>query len=235
MILASTDLWFSSADFWIGTAIGVFGVVVTIFLWRLGVPRAVLYYWIASDAALVSSTAVPGLKVLLNDQEVDSPHLVRLRVRNQSRRDIRSADFDADESLRFAFGVPVLGLLLDSDAADGSPASFIAVGNEVLVRPMLIRRKADLTVDVLTEGEPKLSCDSPLADVTDRLGQPREPFLWSKITGWTVAILISLYVVTFPRGAAGGLDSEITFILSGAIVSALLLIVLTDWRLRNRR
>jgi hypothetical protein len=228
VILAATDNWYSSADFWgeIGAAITFSGIVATIWLWWVGVPRPVLYYWIASDAALVSSEEVPGLKVLLNDREVDRPHLVRLCVLNQGRRDIKRADFDGGEPLRFTFGVAVLGLLPDREDARSSPVPFISDENEVLVRPMLIRRKVDLTVDVLTEGEPELDWDSSLADVTERRGPPRsrDTSSW-RARGYMLLVGVWVYValhLTLASTQSPGFG----YVAIGLLLSVLLLAIL---------
>jgi hypothetical protein len=198
---ASTP-WYESATWGsAGFAVGFIGLVTGFVFYRIGGPRALIEYTMPTPVALMSSqrAAVPELQVALRGDVLADPYLVQLKV-TLSRRDIKSSDFDQGKPLVFDLGVPVIEILA-SGAADDEPVSHD--GHRVLVTPRLMRRRSELSIGILTEGKPKLSCEPPpLANVIVRQGsgQEREP-LWPRVPALIVVLILIIWVLSNPVSA----------------------------------
>jgi hypothetical protein len=146
--------------------IGIVGVAVT---WRAGFPpKKLLTYRLSEPTSLVSSESLgparADLSVTYSGSELSNPYVVTLYAESRSRRDIRSADFDRDRSLVFDLGAKILAVVGSEEL--GPPRyKFTIVDNRVELPPCLIRRGQLLRISLLTDGEPGLTCDSPLVDV----------------------------------------------------------------------
>ena len=152
-----------------GVAVGVVAIVIAIVLWRFGAPHGLLEYSMPISKALVSRSPRLGaddLQVTMRGKVVRNPYLGTLCIINRGRRDIRSSDFDQDTPLILNLNVPVLDVL-SSPNSDDQPIGFEG-GEEIHLLPMLIRRGRQISVNVLTEGKPTLSCRESLADVRVR-------------------------------------------------------------------
>lgn len=173
--------WYTSATTIGWTAIGVavvFGVV-TIALWRLGIPRRLLIYTTESTSLLLASDltvkAASDIKVTLRDKVVNDPYLVTLTVDSRSRRDIRASDFDDGKPLLFHIGAPIVAASRSLGKGQRPPnltrTGVSADLSQILrIDPALIRRGQWFRLTLLTEGEPSVTHESPIADVTVRKG-----------------------------------------------------------------
>lgn len=172
----------------------VFGVV-TIVLWRLGIPKRLLIYTAESTSLLLTSgltsSDADDIQVLIRGRTVDDPHLVTLTIASRSRRDIRVSDFDERRPLLFHLRVPIvatISLALESErpptvgltlvTAEGAPSQ------TVQIRPSLIRKGQWCKLHLLTEGSPHLICENPIADAALRKGTPAN----SKLIYTTIGI-----------------------------------------------
>lgn len=155
-----------------GVVIGVAGVIVAIVLWRFGTPRGLLEYSMHEPKALVSrssSVDTNELEVTFHGKKVQDPYLATIRLANHGNRDVRSSDFDQNQPIVFDLNAEIIDVLSSSNP-DARHFSFEKEG-KLLLPPTLIRRNEEISVDVLTEGAPTLSCHQKLADVKVRLDQ----------------------------------------------------------------
>jgi hypothetical protein len=245
-VLASGP-WYTSGTFWTGAGVVavLIGVVVAVVLWRLGPPKPVLVYSMPVAASLVTrdapgSLAPSDLQVLYKGEELRDPHLVSILVENRSRRDIRASDFDQDRPLAFDVGAGIVALLAASGAGvvtvtssrlptadDAAPGR-----DQVLIAPTLIRRREPITIELLTEGQPTLTCVSPLADikVTDRgASDRRRQILLAAlvIAAGTITAAVLAIVAATSEGAAAFAGGVVTVTIAvAAIVAASATVVL---------
>jgi hypothetical protein len=175
--------------------IGVVGAAVT---WCAGFPpKKLIAYRLSEPTSLVSSESLGSarvdLSVTYSGAELSNPYVVTLYAESRSRRDIRSVDFDQGKSLVFDLGVKIL-----TDLPESSVGAFSIDGNRVELSPCLIRRGQLLRVSLLTDGEPRLTCLNPLADVEVQLSTASQSNVGIQVS-WTAIIggLVGLFLYSF--------------------------------------
>jgi hypothetical protein len=79
----------------------LFGVTVSVFLWRLNQPRKVLSYQVVSRQGLVSirGPARKNLDVTFQGRPVENAQLVMLRIFNSGNKSINASEYQTDLSL----------------------------------------------------------------------------------------------------------------------------------------
>jgi hypothetical protein len=186
-----------------GIMVGIIAIIVAVALWRFGTPRGVLDYSMPTSKALISRSPQlkeSDLQIKVRGKVAQDPHLVTVRLVNSGHRDIRSDDFDRQKALVLRLGVPILDILSSADEDD---QSFELSGDEELeLTPTLIRRGRHISVNILTEGKPNLSCFSSLADVKVRLqpGAQGDPD-WLSTTGGTSILGLLIGMVLWGVGS----------------------------------
>jgi hypothetical protein len=196
--------WYTS-----GTTISVasalvIGVVGAAVAWRAGFPpKKLLTYRLSEPTSLVGSESLgparADLTVTYSGAELSNPYVVTLYAESRSRRDIRSVDFDQGEPLVFDLDAKILAVV-GTDLSRPSAGAFNIDGNRVKLSPRLIRRGQLLRISLLTDGEPKLTCVNPLADVevqlnTESRGRITFNFSWQAIIGALVVLLLYSFFV----------------------------------------
>jgi|SRR5580658_4565022 hypothetical protein len=186
-----------------GVAVGLIAILVAISLWHFGTPRAVLEYDMPTCQALVSGSPQiekDDLKIYFRDRIVNSPFLATLTIKNTGHRDIRSEDFDQQRPIVFHLNRAVVDLLSSPDP--DNKLFQVRNDDEVALLPTLIRRKQEITVNILLEGRPRLSCTQTLADVNVRPLSTRRKRRTRVIAGLSLLLIITeILGFTF-----GGLD-----------------------------
>jgi hypothetical protein len=153
-------------------------------------PKRLLLYTMPEAASVLTSdaTAVRSkLRVVDGNDVLDDPYTASFHMQIRSRRDIVDADFAKNQPLEFDFGVRVVALLSTSEALPLGKQGPRDVGTKILIGPTLIRKRANVRIDVLTDGKPKMVCRNPLVDVYERevpiLPNPRLSRL-SRLPSW---------------------------------------------------
>jgi hypothetical protein len=165
--------FYTSGTFWTAvTAIGSLLLVLVTILF-LKQPKRLLLYTISEATSVVTSRATGDrvgtkLQVIYGSDTLDDPYITSLHIQIRGRRDIRAADFEQDEPLKFDFGARIVALLPMSEPLPLAEKGLRAAGTKILIGPTLIRKRATVRIDTLTDGKPDVRCHSPLADVKDR-------------------------------------------------------------------
>jgi hypothetical protein len=114
------------------------------------------------------------IRVTFLGGELDDPHFLRIRLENQSGRDIRSSDFDQGKPLILDVHADIVATL----AIEGIHGGFdfnLAQRNRLELKPTLIKGHQVITIDLLVDGpKPYLTCEDSLIDVTVREQRPDE-------------------------------------------------------------
>lgn len=178
-MLTAAGAWYTSSTFLTIAgivAVVVMGVLGAFVAWRVGAPRKILVYSMPSPTCLVSSESLgpsrADIQVAYQGAELADPYVATLRLDSRSRRDIRSADFDSGKPLVFDLGAEIMAVVGATPAGPIAQALTIT-GGTVRLAPLLIRRGTVLRISLLTDGEPQLTCQSPLADV--KVEEGKEP------------------------------------------------------------
>lgn len=98
--------------------------------------------------------AATAIGVSYGQSAVSEPRLVELLVKNAGRRDLQSSDFvNADNSLVFDFGVPVVAVLNSAvQPPTAAPSVTSHTGSELRIHPGLIAKGQMITFSVLVDG-----------------------------------------------------------------------------------
>lgn len=98
--------------------------------------------------------AATAIGVSYGQSVVSEPRLVELLVKNAGRRDLQSSDFvNADNSLVFDFGVPVVAVLNSTvQPPTSAPSVTSHTGSELRIHPGLIAKGQMMTFSVLVDG-----------------------------------------------------------------------------------
>lgn len=214
-----------------GVALAVFAIIVTILLWRLGAPRGLLEYSMPVAEAVVGrrpQLSGDDFQVKVRGNVAQDPHLVTVRLENNGHKDIRSEDFDQKKPLILKLGASILAVL---SSPDGSDRAFNVEEqtSEIKVCPALIRRGQSMTINVLTEGEPTLSCDESLADVKVRLRSADTP-MW--VNHGAISSILLILAGTILVGPSK--PSQTSVFTGTSLVSIGLLTYLFAWLIRLR-
>lgn len=158
--------FYESGTFWAGA--GTVAVVIFGFLsfrtWQLGPRRPALAYRLASATPLIASTRLPQntvgeIKLTYQGNPVTSPHVAELRVNCKGRGEIASDDFDRGKPLTFDLGAPIITILDTGPASTQIAEDNLAIdGSTLRVGPCVIRPGLALSIDLITDGAPSLSC-----------------------------------------------------------------------------
>ena len=159
--------------------------ISAVIMWQRGFPRRLLTYTVQVTTLVAAGRNLPKLKITYEDQAVRYPTLVTLTVESRSRRDIGSADFDDRQRLVFKLGAKIIAPVGPSADAVIHPAKVVSFDSDaVFVAPVIIRRGRLFRAHFLTDGDPRVTCTSPLLQVEvrelDASGQLRKrgPRFW---------------------------------------------------------
>ena len=249
MLRAAAGSWYTSVPFLTGAsivAVVVMGALGAFVAWRVGAPRKMLVYSMSDSTRLVSSEPLglsrADIQVAYRGAGLTDPYVATLRLDSRSRRDIRSTDFDDGRPLIFDLGVKITAIVGLGPTGPAAEALSIA-GSSVQLSPFLIRRGRVLRLSLLTEGEPHLTCQSPLADVKVEAYKPRMVLtvtvgasrlgLVALAASWLVAPAFWWVMLGLPKGVNWRLSSAISVAgFLSAILTVVLVSRITDKRMR---
>jgi hypothetical protein len=201
---------YESGTFW--TEAGVVGglVVAAAGVWAtltVGFPRRRLYYRMQAVAPLM--IAPQGMRSELelrhHGKLLADPCALTIELASRGRKDIPNEAFNDHQPLRLDVGAPVVEILqITSEPAVLPTPKVAANSTSVNIGPSLIGRRHTITITVLTDGYPALTCLSPLIDVQVRPG-PKEPSAWGRAAAWfLLVVVVWLFVaVRSPATATG--------------------------------
>jgi len=113
------------------------------------------------------------LKLTFRDIEITDPHLVRLTLKNVGPTDIASDHFDAGTPLVIDLHCQrFFGLLGTGHPAGSTMTQSLGGPGLIEIRPVLLRRGDQWTIEAIIDGAPKPELSSPLID-TDIVGGRR--------------------------------------------------------------
>jgi hypothetical protein len=103
------------------------------------------------------------------DRPLADPYLATIELTAHSRVDIPSDVFDGGTPIQLGLGARVVEVLPVTSRPETVPKpKIVASADGVHVGPSLIGKRQQVTITVLTDGEPHLICKSPLANVRVR-------------------------------------------------------------------
>ena len=195
--------------------------------WHIPTFHRLLVYGITLDTPLLSGESrgidPSELSLAYRDQTLRDPHVVSLVLENRSRSAIPSLDFDQGRPLLFDVGVPILALLSVEGSQTDLLQRFRINGSHIEVGPSLILRRQMIRLNILTDGQPSLTCQSPLinVEVREQKSGERRPLLRQNLALIVLlaCFVVVLYAITSDNGVA-----EAAEIVLLAVSVALLLI-----------
>jgi hypothetical protein len=197
-----------------GIVIGVLALLVSIatfiLTYVIGVLRRRFIYGMTVSAPMVNrSVARPDLHILWRDQEVANPHVLEIELAYRGRADVQSSDFDKGRPLCLNVGVPIIDLLETVLHPAQEPLPKVeAVGTELRIGPDLLRKGQAMTFVVLADGpSDDVRCVNPVVNVKERkvsyqARQEAGHGMLQKSIAWAAVLVVLIYVITQPAGAA---------------------------------
>jgi hypothetical protein len=163
--------FYVSATFWAAAAvfaaifIGIGAMWATL---RASNPKRRIDYWFQDTPLLQGHQSLDGsLEIRRNGTVLGDPRLVRVQLRNTSRRDVGSTSFDQDEPFRVDLGTPILDILgVETQPTTAQPPPGTPSGTELRIGPGRIGRGSQVTYLLLIDGPPSYGCRHSLIDVT---------------------------------------------------------------------
>lgn len=243
--------WYDSGTLWAAASalMGLLGAIAVLVTWLIGTPRRILICNIPASTSLLTAPshrlglATSGLEVTYRGKALSDPYLVVLKVESRSRRDIRSRDFDQGKPLIFDIGAPIRAVVGGWGAIGSRIEEVLKIdGSQIKLEPVLIRRGKVLHLNLLAEGSPNLSFQSPLIDVTVKQGDPDAVPYRALVMGWlgVVYATFGLGVFIAALNARPKYPSKTSYIAIGAFAGLVfglglvaLLLALT-WRQRQK-
>jgi hypothetical protein len=202
--------WYSSGTFWSAAAVvvallvGIATVAVT-YLTRFARQR--LEYGLRTVTALL--TAPEGvredLQLFHQGASIENPYLAEVVLAGRGRRDISRNAFDNGDPIRLELGTPIVELLQVSatDSASATPVPSVQVDETaLLIGPALIGRRQLITLTVLVEDRPSLTCAAPLPNAQVRARPDDLPERMSISTRDLPAVASMIFLAGGITGAA---------------------------------
>lgn len=206
----------------LSTLAGVVGAIMAV----LALIWAILIFWIPPrfsrkrmvyelelSTPLLHESAHPDSNLIVKygnkwygKRILKDPYIVRIRLSNTGRREIRSGDFDQGTPLQLDVGSKIVALLRVICSLNDMPDPKVGVSERRLnIFPSLIPRHASIHLIVLLDGPcAELTHKSPLIDVSfgqAKVGQ-RNRFTSPRILGWLALAFIVWWVIQEPLSAA---------------------------------
>lgn len=124
----------------IGPAIGVVGIVVSVYLWRRGRARKALSYRLESSSVVsVHRDVGARISIYYDDERVTDVRLLNLRVANTGNADINAADFAEPLTVHLGDTTQVLTEPRVGKTAPPELAPQVRVdGTRLVVAPLLL-------------------------------------------------------------------------------------------------
>jgi hypothetical protein len=201
--------WTSLGALVVAIASGLVGAIIA---WlQLRPAKARLTYGIPYATALLSST-VAKVRVLHENNDLNDPYIVKLRLVSSGRHSIRSSHFDGNRPLRLPLDArPVAVLSIRTRPREYVAPDLLLDEHEVQIMPTLIHRGQIVEYEILVDGPPELTIISPLADVRlkrdDRnLDKPDAGFMKRVLTWGGIAFLL-FFIAIRPASAANVFES----------------------------
>lgn len=138
----------------IGPAVGLIGIIVSVYLWRRGRPRKGLSYRLtALDVVSVHRTAKDRVSILYDGAPVRDVRIVDLRVANIGNEAIGAGDFEEPFSVALGEGAHVLSepTVVRAEPNDLQPRASIS-GNKLIIAPLLLNPGDSFQISTLVSG-----------------------------------------------------------------------------------
>jgi hypothetical protein len=137
---------------------------------------------------------------------LEDPHIVRIRISNIGRREIRSGDFDQGTPLQLDIGVKIAALLRVICSPDDMPDPKASINERRLsLFPSLIPRHASIYFVILLDGPcGEITYKSPLTDVSfgERKDSRISGMTPQRIVAWLAVGFIVWWIIQEPNSAA---------------------------------
>lgn len=145
----------------------VVGVVATVAAaWKWGTRRRrLLFTWRSTPLLPIDQAEHPWVQVTVHDFPVNDPHLVALTLRNVGPSDLATQHFDAGKPIRVELGCTRFWAVTRSTHPRATRMPSVGYdGGWIELRPLLLRRGEEWTVDAVVEGDVAPTLTSPLID-----------------------------------------------------------------------
>lgn len=147
------------------------GLVTVWVTYAVGFPRRRLLYGLPVVTPVLSVARSGGddLQITFKDTPLDKPHVVRVHLVGQGRKDIPSTAFDSGNPLHLDINANIVKVLQITSNGQ-QPVPKIAVdGSTLRIGPSLIGKRQRIEITLLVDGEnPHLICQSYLENVDVR-------------------------------------------------------------------
>ena len=162
---------YEAATFWVSAATAVFtlGVGAAGALINLrSAPKRRIFFRMSDPVALLTPDgAQHGLQVLRGGEKLDDPHLVEVTLQSSGRQAITRDLFDEGRPIVLRLGTRVVDLLkVVSQPIEQKVPDYRLSNSAIEIGPGALAARQSITFSVLVDGQPELSAESPLADVT---------------------------------------------------------------------
>jgi hypothetical protein len=173
-VIASQE-FYRSPIFWAAAAVVAAVVIGVGTMWatlRAANPKRSIQYAMEETRLFQPHEHLDGaMELRRNGVLLTDPRIVRVRIRNNGRRDVSANDFDGAQPIQACFGVPVLELLSSGSQPSTShtPAAIVS-GNELRIGPGRFGKATETSYVVLIDGPPAFEMRHSLLNVPMREG-----------------------------------------------------------------
>lgn len=197
----NTDLLFiTKPEFIVSTILALISIVLTFITYLFQRTRKRIIYELVSDALLSSDDQFGGkLKVSFNDEPLDEPHILTLKISNIGNIDLKPSDFVGNKALSFDFKCTKVVTASLREAPDGREVDFEPISNSLMIKPFLLNSGDAILLEiVLTKFLGGIKVISQIAGVKriarlNRRGQPRPLIFRLVLLFISVTLILMLF------------------------------------------
>ncbi|MFD8509504.1 hypothetical protein ACFV2L_43360 [Streptomyces sp. NPDC059687] len=179
MHVAAADPFYRSSTFWAAGAVVATVIIGMGTAWatlRATNPKRSIRYTFEETRLVHAHDQTDGmLEVSWNGTILADPRVVRVRIRNNGRRDVGTTDFDGEQPIKVDFHTSILEIL----STESFPPTSLTPearsddnGEQLFIAPGRIGRGSEVTYSILIDGEPTFDFRHPLMNVRVSQGIP---------------------------------------------------------------
>lgn len=150
-----------------------------------------------SPLSTISESVVPGLKIFVDEAELERPALTVLTIRNNGTDPIRSDDFEGDIEILMGNEVQLIRANVIKTQPDWLKPTVALLDSQINIKPVLLNPEDSITINILSDGFPEsISSRARIAGVKNVLIVDSATAKPSKVK--TYVLLVVSFFVAIP-------------------------------------
>ncbi|MBH3406703.1 hypothetical protein I5P86_16705 [Pseudomonas glycinae] len=191
--------------------IAIASLVIPVVIWQVDLSSRSLTVSLVSTTPLQPASNIQNLQISLNGQNIDSPFLSTLELKNTGSKPVLSSEFDTSLEIFVKGGARLISAEIGSTNPKNIPVKISFQEQEASISPFLSNPKDSVSISIITSGPaPEFEPRARIAGINE---VRYEDISLNKTSSWPIlnlavsCSLLFLYFVFLPIGVRGSVFS----------------------------